>query len=514
MRLPAIPFGILAYSIVSFAAKQEVLAEGSEVIQRCCEHAYRRFPSLVKFSAHETFQSPKYYSLQQVGMKPHCHFTPLNTQHVSAIVSIAHDHACPFAVRSGGGMFWPGSSNIDKGLLIDLGHLRGIEVDHERNVARLGPSLLWGEVYTTLSSLNLYVAGGRLPVVGVGGFLMHGGISFSSFEHGFASETVVNYEVVLADGSIVNANATSYPDLFWALKWGSTNYGIVTRLDLSTYTLPPKFWAGMVVYHELPDTVQKTLFDDWLKYIDKHSYDKKVFSMVSYEKGTKITGTILANLDGEPIPRFIPPEVATPMIESTRELPFHEFVDSLMIVVGTEPKRVAWYPITTKPNADMLLDFRKRAYEICGTLEDHVKGFQCIIVIQPFTKGFIGANPESAAYDVLHEPDDNLILSLLELHWDSSEDDEEVNKAIADIRAWTESTTKERGVYNAFIYPNYADGTHDFYGNSLSKRSLAKMLKVKQKYDPEDVFGRLWKGGFKLPKSKVQHNTEHDRDEL
>ena len=87
-----------------------------------------------------------------------------------------------------------------------------------------------------------------------------------------------------------------------------------------------------------------------------------------------------------------------------------------------------------------------------------------------------------------------------------------MNKAVDTIRAWTEETAKERGLYNAFVYPNYANGLDlDFYG-SLGKRSLTKMQKVKQKYDPEDVFGRLWKGGFKLPKGDIE--KVHDSSEL
>ncbi|KAJ8082801.1 hypothetical protein PM082_008657 [Marasmius tenuissimus] len=513
MQLGLVPVSVLSLSITALAAKQEVLADGSEAVQRCCERAFNRFPSLVKVSGSAGYQSPSYYSLQQVNIKPHCHFTPLDVTHVSAIVNIAREEKCPFAVRSGGGMFWPGSSNLERGLLIDLGNLRGIEVDEKKSVVKLGPANLWGPLYKTLSSVNVYVAGGRLPVVGAGGFLMHGGISFSSYEHGFASETVINYEVVLADGSIVNANETSYPDLFWALKWGSTNYGIVTRLDMKAFPLPAKFWGGMVVYTDLPETTQKSLLDDWLKFVDDHSYDKKSFAMVSFEKGVGITGSIVSHLDGKPIPRFISPEVATPILDSTADRPFHDFVDSLIAVVGTEPKRIAWYPITLEPDAQMLLDFRKRSYEVCETLEDHVKGFQCIIVIQQFSKSFIGANPESPVYDVLSEPNDNLILVLLELHWDNPEHDTEVNKAVDDIRAWSEETSKERGLYNAFVYPNYANGLDlDFYGNSLSKRSLAKMQKVKRKYDSEDVFGRLWKGGFKLPRGDAE--KVHDRSEL
>ena len=75
-------------------------------------------------------------------------------------------------------MFWSGSSNLEGGLLIDLGNLSGIEVDEGKTTVKLGPAILWGPLYKTLSSVNVYVAGGRLPVVGAGGFLMHGGHNY------------------------------------------------------------------------------------------------------------------------------------------------------------------------------------------------------------------------------------------------------------------------------------------------------------------------------------------------
>lgn len=74
-----------------------------------------------------------------------------------------------------------------------------------------------------------------------------GGISFLSLEHGFGSDNIVRYEVVLADGSIQTATQTENPDLFWALKMGSTNYGIVTRFDMATFPLDD-IWAGMMYF--------------------------------------------------------------------------------------------------------------------------------------------------------------------------------------------------------------------------------------------------------------------------
>ena len=105
------------------------------------------------------------------------------------------------------------------------------------------PESRWEDVYAYLADYGLAAAGGRLGPVGVPGLLLAGGVNFYGNQVGWSCNTVVNYEIVLADGSVVEANKTHYSDLFWALKGGSSNFGLVTRFDLETIK-SPKVWAG------------------------------------------------------------------------------------------------------------------------------------------------------------------------------------------------------------------------------------------------------------------------------
>jgi len=101
----------------------------------------------------------------------------------------------------------------------------------------------WSDVYRYLEPYGLAVPGGRIGPVGVPGLLLAGGVNFYGNEVGWAADSVVNYEIVLADGSLTNVNKTHLPDLFWALKGGSSNFGIVTRFDVETIK-SPKIWGG------------------------------------------------------------------------------------------------------------------------------------------------------------------------------------------------------------------------------------------------------------------------------
>jgi FAD/FMN-containing dehydrogenase len=101
-------------------------------------------------------------------------------------------------------------------------------------LASIRPGTNWGEVYKALNDYNVTTVGGRASVVGVGGFTTGGGYSFHSNSRGFACDNVANFEVVLADGSVVNANAHENADLWKSLKGASGNFGFVTRIDERT----------------------------------------------------------------------------------------------------------------------------------------------------------------------------------------------------------------------------------------------------------------------------------------
>ncbi|KAL5114029.1 hypothetical protein ACEQ8H_008085 [Pleosporales sp. CAS-2024a] len=133
------------------------------------------------------------------------------------------------------------SSVGSEGVLIDLAKMDKISLATNGTVASIEPGNRWGRVYRTLSLQDKMAVGGRANDIGVGGLLLGGGLSYWSSIHGMACTKVVNYEIVLGNSSITNANATFNSDLWWALKGGGANYafvdpkpGIVTRFDVET----------------------------------------------------------------------------------------------------------------------------------------------------------------------------------------------------------------------------------------------------------------------------------------
>ncbi|KAL8968401.1 MAG: hypothetical protein Q9197_004902 [Variospora fuerteventurae] len=129
-----------------------------------------------------------------------------------------------------------GSANIEDGVTIDMSSIDAVDIAQSKKVVSIGAGARWSDVYSKLDALGIAVGGGRLSNVGVAGFITGGGMSFFAPRYGFVCDQVQNFEVALADGQIVNANATSRADLWFALKGGSNNFGIVTRFDLKAFS--------------------------------------------------------------------------------------------------------------------------------------------------------------------------------------------------------------------------------------------------------------------------------------
>lgn len=151
-------------------------------------------------------------------LSPDCVFEPLSASKISKAIRIVKRSASLFSVLSGGHMHVPGAESVQPGVMMSLSRLNAREFKQDEAAASIRPGQVWRDVYQWLAKNGLVVSGGRCPTVGVGGYLVGGGISYFKSTHGWNCDTVVAYQVVLAGGSIVEAAADGeHADLFWAL---------------------------------------------------------------------------------------------------------------------------------------------------------------------------------------------------------------------------------------------------------------------------------------------------------
>lgn len=151
---------------------------------------------------------------------------PENANDVSLTIKTITFWKVHFSIRSAGHSPNPTFSSITSpGILIDLKYLNTLTLSPDESLVSIGPGLKWGEVYAALDPHGISIVGGRIPQVGVGGLILGGGLSHFSGKYGLAADNVVDFEIVLGEGRVVDANERENEDLFWGLKGGGANFG-------------------------------------------------------------------------------------------------------------------------------------------------------------------------------------------------------------------------------------------------------------------------------------------------
>ncbi len=165
---------------------------------------------------------------------------------VIACVNFARDHQLALAVR-GGGHNGPGLGTCDDGLVIDLSEMKGIRVDPAARTVRVEGGCTWGEVDHATHPFGLATPSGFISTTGVGGLTLGGGIGYLARSLGLTIDNLLGVDMVLADGSFVTASTKEHPDLFWAVRGGGGNFGVVTSFlfqlhPISTVYGGPMLW--------------------------------------------------------------------------------------------------------------------------------------------------------------------------------------------------------------------------------------------------------------------------------
>jgi FAD/FMN-containing dehydrogenase len=154
-----------------------------------------------------------------------------DVEDVILTVNVAREHGIQLAVRSGGHSL-TGFSTVNGGIILDLSGMKAMTIDPKRRVARVQPGLTWAEYAAQATPYGLATTSGDAPGVGVGGLTVGGGIGWMVRKYGLTIDHLISAEVVTADGRLVTASETENADLFWAIRGGGGNFGILTSLEL------------------------------------------------------------------------------------------------------------------------------------------------------------------------------------------------------------------------------------------------------------------------------------------
>jgi FAD/FMN-containing dehydrogenase len=166
---------------------------------------------------------------------------------VVAALAFAREEGFEIAVRAGGHSV-AGQSLVDGGLVLDVRGMNDIEIDPDQQTARVGGGVVWGDLDRATQPYGLATTGGRVSTTGVAGLTLGGGSGWLERKHGLACDNLLAAELVTADGELVRASANENPDLFWALRGGGGNFGVVTSFEFRLHPVGSEVLAGLVVH--------------------------------------------------------------------------------------------------------------------------------------------------------------------------------------------------------------------------------------------------------------------------
>ncbi|KAL8665662.1 MAG: hypothetical protein Q9168_007656 [Polycauliona sp. 1 TL-2023] len=449
---------------------------------KCCNLLEKSFSDKTYSSSNQQNLYQKfvasYFSVND-RLTPSCVVSPSNTKDVAAVVGLLSKNSCLFAVKSGGHGIVTGSSNIVKGVTVDL---RGAK---------------WVEVYNHLTPLGWVIPGGRAGTVGVGGLTSGGGNSFFAARYGFACDNVKRFEVVLGNGTVVEATNTTNADLFTALKGSQNNLGVITKFDFVAFE-QTDLWGGEASYDKKTIPEQIKAFYEFTKNIKNDPYGSLIFLWTyspSLPESDRISVTNLyeytANLSG-PVTTYPPPfkgfapdgPIGAPTANTLR-------VANLSSLVGelNSPQELS---VTVLNEVARIMNEEIEFYKNDGFFE------YAGILLQPlphvFTEHSIERGGNVLGLD--RYQDDNIIFQL-DMAWNGTQYDAKArslaNKVMGDVESYLKSVNALKG----FQYINYAFQDQDPLGG-YGPSAVGKIKAASAKYDIGQVFQKLVPGGFKI----------------
>ncbi|KAI5917428.1 putative FAD-binding oxidoreductase [Camillea tinctor] len=434
---------------------------------------------------------------QTAWASPDCVFRPNTVEELQTAVPILVEANASFAIRSGGHMPVAGAANIDDGVLVDMSRFGSTQYDAEKGVVTIGAGQRWGDVYPELDPHRVTIVGGRVLSAGVGGLILGCGLSYLSDLYGMVCDNVVDYEVVLADGSVVNANAESMPDLYWALKGGSNNFGIVTAFTLRTYDIFD-IWGGTRVY---PFEALAHVLDALAEFqADPQKDPYAQFNMNAYVTNTTY-GVVLAMvyLKPEESPAAFAPfyrieETWKPLMDTTALRTLHNLLAEYPI---PSIPRIEWTTTSFKPTKSMYASIKQIFDQ--STAVTQLKSITAgtgIFTLQGVSPGAVEQGKLRGGNALGLEPVAQTWFHT-DMGWWFPEDDDASHSAIRSLTDEVEAAAKDQDVYLPYLFMNDASAGQDVIKH-YGMDNWRKLKEVQWKYDPRAVFQRLVPGGFKL----------------
>ncbi len=398
---------------------------------------------------------------------------------VMAALAFARENALDVSVRAGGHAV-AGHAIVDGGVVIDLRPMNRVRVDPERRTAWCGGGANWGELDRETQAFGLAVTGGRMPDTGVGGLALGGGSGWIERKYGFTVDSLLSMEVVTADGRLVVASAERNPDLFWALRGGGGNFGVVTGFEFRLHEAGPLMFGGMLFFpidaavdllkayrgfmEGAPDEIcggAAILCAPPEEFVPEAVRGKPVLAIICCYVGPVEAGERA----------FAPLREWGPALEALAPMPYTAIQQ--LISPGNPPGRHHYW------KAGLLPELSDDAIEVFVARATDVRSPFTATLILPLG-GAIARVPQGET--PIGYRDANWNYHLLSQWTDPAEADAHID--------WTRSFDQALAPYAAEgVYVNFVgDPRAGSVKAAFGEKSYARLVAVKDEYDPENVF--------------------------
>ncbi|TCV92379.1 FAD/FMN-containing dehydrogenase [Luteibacter rhizovicinus] len=406
------------------------------------------------------------------------------TEDVVAAVNAARALHLPPSVR-GGGHSVSGKALSEGGLTIDLGGMRRVSVDTGRKHVHAEGGCLLADVDEATARHGLIVPAGTVSETGIGGLALGGGIGWLSRKHGLTCDQFVSLELVLASGEVIEVSATGHSDLFWALKGGGGNFGVVTRFTFKAHTFGPMMHLGVSFYE--PDDAAEAL----------REYARIVPSLprtVGWHASLKSNVPHLPFVRPDMVGKRMLMLVAM-WLDDANAPEGHEIVERLIRIGKSRVATTNTIPFAS--SVQRLIDeefgsghryYTKEAHvidladEAIDTLVDFWKDMPMHGEIEVINLG--GAVSDIAEEASAFSHRQYLLWLNFAMRWDDPLKDrdyiEQIKKVAGDLRHWV-----GKGIYTNMLNFDEQDRVIEALGGS---GKYAKLGRIKAKYDPTNFF--------------------------
>jgi len=388
---------------------------------------------------------------------------PASSRDVSHAVSFARDHNLLLAVR-GGGHSWPGKSVCDGGLMIDLSQMNGVTADRDTQRAHARGGALLGTLDAAALEQGMVTTAGVVSHTGVGGYTLGGGFGRLNRKYGLTVDNVRGAEIVTADGEIRSINVDREPDLFWAIRGGGGNFGVVTEFEYQLHPFDRNVLSGSIVW---PIEAARNVLEFYAEAAGRFSDEMYIGPVMARnpDLGDVIVMDVVYNGDPTAGEKELAPlrAVATPVVDGVIVQDYMVMQTVNDVAFGHGIRSYAKNGMV-KEWSQGLVDALIEAYDPRVFLANHVAG---------------GAVKQVGETDTAFPHRNAEIMLVFASGWQDAEVDDEI---IAATRAYYKAIEPFMGGY----YDNI-----DFDGDAAAGNygpAYARLAEIKGRYDPGNLF--------------------------